>query len=72
VRYNESNYPVQELRWKKGGGGLRGVLAGHYGTLLAMDRCLFHIICLVWANITVFVTVRVQMLRVDDDITYFT
>ena len=33
-RYNESNYPVQEL-WRKRGGGQRrifegGVLAGHY------------------------------------------
>ena len=26
-RYNESNYPVQELWWKRGG----GVLVGHYG-----------------------------------------
>ena len=34
-RYNESNYPVQEL-WRKGGGGRifeGGVLAGHYGTM---------------------------------------
>ena len=32
-RYNESNYPVQELRWKRRGGLIfeRGVLAGHYG-----------------------------------------
>jgi len=32
-RYNESNYPVQELRWKEGGGLIfeGGVLAGHYG-----------------------------------------
>ena len=33
-RYNESNYPVQEL-WRKRGGGGRifegGVLVGHYG-----------------------------------------
>ena len=34
-RYNESNYPVQELWRKRGGGGgifEGGVLAGHYGT----------------------------------------
>ena len=33
-RYNESNYPVQELWWKRGGGRIfeGGVLAGHYGT----------------------------------------
>jgi len=32
-RYNKSNYPVQELRWKRRGGLIfeRGVLAGHYG-----------------------------------------
>ena len=35
-RYNESNYPVQELWRKRGGGGggrifEGGVLAGHYG-----------------------------------------
>ena len=33
-RYNESNYPVQELGQKRGGGGRcifeGGVLAGHY------------------------------------------
>ena len=33
-RYNESSYPVQELRRKRGGGRIfeGGVLAGHYGT----------------------------------------
>ena len=33
-RYNESNYPVQELGRKRGGGRIfeGGVLAGHYGT----------------------------------------
>ena len=32
-RYNESNYPVQELGRKRGGGCIfeGGVLAGHYG-----------------------------------------
>ena len=32
-RYNESNYPAQELGAKKGGGHIfeGGVLAGHYG-----------------------------------------
>ena len=32
-RYNESNYPVQELWRKRGGGRIfeGGVLAGHYG-----------------------------------------
>ena len=32
-RYNESNYPVQELWQKRGGGRIfeGGVLAGHYG-----------------------------------------
>ena len=34
-RYNESNYPVQELWWKRGGGRIfkGGVLAGHYGNI---------------------------------------
>ena len=33
--YNESNYPVQELRWKRRGGLIfeGGVLAGHYGSV---------------------------------------
>jgi len=33
-RYNESNYTVQELRWKRRGGLIfeGGVLAGHHGT----------------------------------------
>ena len=33
-RYNESNYPVQELWRKRGGGRIfeGGVLAGHYGS----------------------------------------
>ena len=35
-RYNESNYPVQELWRKRGGGRIfeGGVLAGHYGICL--------------------------------------
>ena len=35
-RYNESNYPVQELWRKRGGGRIfeGGVLAGHYGIFL--------------------------------------
>ena len=39
-RYNESNYPVQELWRKRGGGRIfeGGVLAGHYGTyIIALD-----------------------------------
>ena len=41
-RYNESNYPVQEL-WRKRGGGGRifegGVLAGHYGIQYLFRVC---------------------------------
>ena len=43
ARYNESNYPVQELWLKReggggGGGGIfeGGVLAGHYGSSRAV------------------------------------
>ena len=37
-RYNESNYPVQELGRKEGGGHIfeGGVLAGHYGIYNAL------------------------------------
>ena len=36
--YNESNYPVQELWRKRGGGAIfeGGVLAGHYGNIIIL------------------------------------
>ena len=39
-RYNESNYPVQELWRKRGGGRIfeGGVLAGHYGIISNINK----------------------------------
>ena len=44
-RYNESNYPVQELWRKRGGGRIfeGGVLAGHYG-IINSDTSSFELI----------------------------
>ena len=45
-RYNESNYPVQELWRKRGGGRIfeGGVLAGHYGMFLITITVLLSIL----------------------------
>ena len=45
-RYNESNYPVQELWRKRGGGHIfeGGVLTGHYGiSIYCMSALSLHI-----------------------------
>ena len=52
-RYNESNYPVQELGRKEEGGRIfeGGVLAGHYGTLLDETEQAWHV-DIVWGFLT--------------------